>query len=361
MRVVFVQALESPHATTADVACGLEDRSFPTKERSLQPNSCKPEPYQGDDSHSGSPVSGPKKVTKENQPPPASAAKAGPGTFSMQGRSIAARSAAQTVLSDTPLPGRATPLGQHQQLGAAGPSRRHLSISGLSGLRVQLGSPCSAPAQSPYQQLTIPRLKAASASQAGQTTPALANRATSEVATATAEQPPGLQHGWKGTPAGVRMQAGPKAVAGTMLSAAHSAAALRTPATLTIPRLKATPGGQLGRSPLAFPGLSPAAAQTPLLKCSPTAGQNGGHAGHGTFLDHSGESESFAGGIASTPAQGPTAAGVAGAHQHSAANPSVQSAARRAFGSPLCMEATPQQSNAIHRGHVAAAPCSKCR
>ena len=353
-----LQALESPNATTADVACGPEDRSSPAKERSLQPKSCNPEPSQGGDSRSGSCTDGRKQIRKENQLPPASAAQAEPGTAALQARTTAARSARRTALPDTPLPGHATPLGQHQQPRAAGHTQSRLSISGLSGLRVQLGSPCSAPAQSPYQQLTIPRLKAASASQAGQTTPALANRALSEVATTTAERPPGLQHGWKSTPAEVRMQPKPKALAGTMISPAHSAAALRTPATLTIPQLKATPGGQLGRSPLAFPGLSPAAAQTPLLKCKPAVGQNGRHAGHGTFLDHSGKSQSFAGGIASTPAQGPTAAGVAGAHQHSAANPSAQSAARRAFGSPLCIEETPQQSNAIHRGHVAAAPAA---
>ena len=352
------QALESLNATTADVACGPEVRSSPTKERSLQPKSCNPEPSQGGDSHSGTCKDGRKQIGKENQLPPASAAEAEPGTAALQARTTAARSARWTALPDTPLPGHATPLGQHQQPRAAGPSRGRLSISGLSGLRVQLGSPCSAPAQSPYQQLTIPRLKAASASQAGQTTPARANRAVSEVATATAERPSGLRHGWKSSPAEVRMQPKPKVPAGTMISPAHSAAALHTPATLTIPQLKATPGGQLGRSPLAFPGLSPAAAQTPLLKCNPTAGQNGRHAGHGTFLDHSGRSESFAAGIASTPAQGPTAAGVAGAHQHSAAKPSAQSAARRAFGSPLCIEATPQQSNAILRGHVVAAPAA---
>ena len=352
-----LQALESPNATTADVACGLEDRSSPTKERSLQPKSCNPEPSQGGDSRSGSCTDGQKQTGKEIQLPPASAAQAEPGTAALQARTTAARSARRAALPDTLLPGHATPLGQHQQPRAAGPSRGCLSISGLSGLRVQLGSPCSAPAQSPYQQLTIPRLKAASASQAGQTTPALGNRAMSEVATATAERPPGLQHGWRSTPAEVRMQPGPKALAGTMISPAHSAAALCTPATLTIPQLKATPGSHLGRSPLAFPSAA-TWAETPLLKCNPTAGHNGRHAGHGTFLSHSGKSQSFAGNIASTPAQGPTAAGDAGTCQHSTARPSPQNAARQAFGSPLCIEATPQQSNAIHRGHVAAAPAA---
>ena len=357
----IVQALDSPHATTADVACGSEDRISPTKEKSLQPEPCKLEPSPGGNSHSGSPANGPNKLGKENQLPPVSAAQAEPGTAAVQASSTAAPSAAQTALSDTPLPGHTTPLGQHQQPRAAGPSWGHLSISGLSGLRVQLGSPCSACAQSPYQQLTIPRLKAASASQAGQSTPALAGRVMSEVATATAEQPPGLQHGWKSTPAGVLIQPGPKALAGTMLSPAHSAAALRTAATLTIPQLKATPGGHLGRSPLAFPGLSPAAAQTPLLRHDPTAGQNGGHAGRDGILDYSRKPHSFAASDARTPAQGPRAAGNASTRQHSAAKPSAQSAARRAFGSPLCIEETAQRSTAFHRWHVVAVPAASAK
>ena len=331
---------------------------MPTKERSLQLKSCKPEPSQRCDSHSGSPAIGPQNIGKENQLPPASAAEAEPGTTAVQARSAAACSAVQTALSDTPLPGEMKPLGQHRQPRAAGPSRGHLSISGLSGLRAQVGSPCSASAESPYQQLTIPRLKAASASTAGQRTPALVGRAMSKEAAATAERPPGLQHGWKSAPAGVLTQAGPKALAGIMLSPAHSAAALRTPTTLTIPQLKATPGGQLGRSPLAFPGLSPAAAQTPLLKHDPGAGQNGGHAGHDRSLNHSRKPHSFGAGVASTPVQGPAAVGDASTRQHSPANPSAQGVARKAFGSPLCIEETPQQSSAIHRRHVIAAPAA---
>ena len=358
MRTYIVQALESTHAITADVACGSKDRASRTIETSLQPRSCKPEPSQGSDSHSGRPANSPENIGKKYQLPLASATQVEPGTTAVQARSTAACSATQTALSDTPLPGHATPLGQHQEPRAAGPSRGHLSISGLSGLRVQLGSPCPAPAQSPYQQLTLPRSKAASASQAGQLTPALASRMMSKAATATAEQPPGLQHGWKSAPAGVLTQAGPKALAGTMLSPAHSAAALRTPATLTIPQLKATPGGLLGRSPLAFPGVSPAAAQTPLLKHDPSAGQNGGHAGHDRILDHSRKPHSFAAGVASTSVQGPTAVGDASTCQHIPANPSAQGVARKAFGSPLCIQETPQQSSAIHRRHVIAAPAA---
>ena len=354
-----MQVLESPHAIIADVPCGPEDKSFLTQERSLQPKSSKPVPLRGSSSHPDSPASGPKKCREENCLPPASAASAEPGTAVVQAHSAAAGSAMQCTLPNTPLPECPMPLGQHQKPSAAGPFQGRLSNPELSGLKVQLRSPCSAPAQSPCQQLTTPRLKAASASKAGQTTPTLAGRVMSKEETPTAEQPPSLQYKRNSPSACVRMQPDPKAIAGTTLSPAHSAAASRTPGTLMIPQLKATPGGRLGGSTLAFLGLSPAAAQTPLLKRDPGAGQTDVDAGHDKSLDNTWRPDSLAANTAgTTPAQVATAAGDAGTCQLSATTPSAQSAARQAFGSPLCIEETPQQSNTFHWQHAATAPAA---
>ncbi len=159
--------------------------------------------------------------------------------------------------------GRSSPQEQQQHYAAQstplsrdGLPQKLPLMSGLSRVHSLLRTPTLLSRLSPPQPSVLPSLTHASASAEVQITPMRASKLC------PAQQH--LNHQTPGITPRKRQLAGDstaKRGACDMLSRADSTARARTPMALTIPRLKSTPASCSGQSPLAFPALSPAAAQ----------------------------------------------------------------------------------------------------
>ena len=188
---------------------------------------------------------------------------------------------------------------QHQRSPVSRDSKpqSHMLPARLSTLKSPLCTPGSLSGLSPLQQFTIPKLKTPSAALAGNCTPTLASKQSSAQEWAGKLKPcrdslggqsAKQQASANGHPSNVpsnvtpcRGHAGahsaePQASAKRKPSDAPSSAPvvvdLCMPAAVTIPRLKPATAARLGQSPLAFPGFSPAAAQTPAFYSNMRAG-----------------------------------------------------------------------------------------
>lgn len=252
-----------------------------------------------------------------------------------------------------------TPLWQQQQqctplIGQARSQRRHSPLSPLSRAKTLLRMPGALIERSPLQLLTLPRLKSTPAVKG---TPGPASK-----------QMPAGQQADRLTPQighlgrqSMQPQTSGRVSTGALGSKADLAIDLRTPGTLTIPRLKATSAARLGQSPLAFPGLSPqaTAAQTPQFRGmslnSEAEGSMGRRAApHAT--EQSRQQQDAAACVVSTPLLQTGGALSAVSQQAQGAERAAAQCTGAGFGSPLLIHETPQDNFAIaHRQPLAAA------
>ena len=173
------------------------------------------------------------------------------------------------------LPQQQQHVAQSTPLSRDGRSQKLPVLSGLSRVHTLLRTPTLLSGSSPLQPWVLPRLMHASACGEAQKTPVLASKLS------TAQQHPSHQ-----TPGITPQQRQPAACDSTAkigardrLYRADSAAGARSPMAVTIPRLKSAPAACVGQSPLAFPALSPAAAQpagTPQIRPDQPATNSGG-------------------------------------------------------------------------------------
>lgn len=159
---------------------------------------------------------------------------------------------------------------QHQRSPVSRDSKpqSHMLPARLSNLKSPLCTPGSLSGLSPLQQFTIPKLKTPSAALAGNCTPTLASKQSS------AQEWAGKLKTCRDSLGGqsAKQQASAKGKPSDAPSSAPVVVDLCTPAAVTIPRLKPATAARLGQSPLAFPGFSPAAAQTPAFYSNMRAG-----------------------------------------------------------------------------------------
>ena len=194
---------------------------------------------------------------------------------------------AHSAGASTPVSRSAPQQDQRSLVSRDSKPQSHMLLARPSTLKSPLCTPGSRSGLSPLQHFTIPKLKTPSAALAGNCTPTLASKQSAAQEWAGklkpcrgfGGQPAKQQASANGHPSNVpsnvtpcRGHAGahsaePQASAKGKPSDAPSSAPvvvdLCTPAAVTIPRLKPATAAQLGQSPLAFPGFSPAAAQTP--------------------------------------------------------------------------------------------------
>lgn len=228
-----------------------------------------------------------------------------------------------------------------------GPCQRLPLLSGLSRAQSVLCTPRQLNSASPLQQSSLPTLKHTSGITEVQRTPTLAGKLS------TAQR---RSHQTAWTMLRERQLA---VLDGTArigshdgLTRADSAAGAPTPTPLSIPKLKATPAARMGQSPLAFPALSPGAAQ-PDLTPETRADRHATHAGRlsrTSTTQETGKQEEAADRPSCTPLPRSSdaiypAAFVGGVQT---SREGVAAHDGHGFGSPLLIEDTPQPSS--HHG-----------